>query len=70
MSEPILSRGITLWSPPRCLSTVFERSIITREDTRVFHEPFGETFYYGTEAGSTRYADQPRVIEMFSWITQ
>jgi hypothetical protein len=44
--------------------------MITRSDTRVFHEPFGETFYYGTEAGSGRYASQPRVAATYQSIAE
>jgi len=43
--------------------------MITRSDTHVFHEPFGETFYYGEESGSKRYASQPRVPATYQSIS-
>lgn len=52
-------RRIILWTAPRCVSTAFERAVLQRKDTRCFHEPFGDPYYYGPERVSTRYAEQP-----------
>lgn len=40
---------IVIWVHPRSCSTAFERSLMQRPDTLVFHEPIGDPFYYGGE---------------------
>ena len=48
---------IILWTHPRAMSTVFERSILERDDCIVFHEPFSYPYYFGPPGTriSTRY---------------
>lgn len=35
---------IILWCVPRSVSTATERAFMTRDDTRVWHEPLGDPF--------------------------
>ncbi|KAI5068115.1 hypothetical protein GOP47_0016460 [Adiantum capillus-veneris] len=47
---------IVLWCHPRSLSTAFERAFVERDDDFVcYHEPFGEPYYFGEEALSSRF---------------
>jgi hypothetical protein len=43
---------------PRSISTAFERVFVERDDFEVFHEPFGESYYYSEERLSERYYDE------------
>jgi hypothetical protein len=43
---------------PRSISTAFERVFVERDDFEVFHEPFGESYYYSEERLSDRYSDE------------
>ncbi|KAI1631826.1 P-loop containing nucleoside triphosphate hydrolase protein [Biscogniauxia mediterranea] len=57
---------------PRACSTAFERVFMTRRDTlQCAHEPFGDSFYYGPERLSERYAkdDGARESSGFSQTT-
>lgn len=50
---------LMLWCHPRSLSTAFERAFLQRPDDFVcLHEPFGDPFYFGEEALSTRFKAQ------------
>src|SRR5918997_1917728 len=51
------SRPIALWAVPRSISTAFERVFVERDDFEVFHEPFGNSYYYSEERPSGRYSD-------------
>ncbi|XP_001632044.2 branched-chain-amino-acid aminotransferase-like protein 2 [Nematostella vectensis] len=53
------SKRVLLWTAPRCVSTAFERSIMTLKSTKVLHEPFSASFYFGPERQSLRYAADP-----------
>ncbi|EGD79702.1 hypothetical protein PTSG_10687 [Salpingoeca rosetta] len=46
-------RRIILWTCPRCVSTAFERCFIGVEGVKVFHEPYGNPFYYGADRAQT-----------------
>ncbi|KAK3697915.1 hypothetical protein QZH41_003259 [Actinostola sp. cb2023] len=50
---------VLLWTAPRCVSTAFERAIMTLGNTKVFHEPYSNAFYFGPERQSLRYASTP-----------
>ena len=50
---------VILWTPQRCVSGAFERSIRTRNNCQVFHEPFCTPFYFGPERQSMRFASLP-----------
>jgi hypothetical protein len=50
-------KPIALWAVPRSLSTAFERIFVERDDFEVFHEPFGDSYYYSEERLSDRYSD-------------
>ncbi|MDQ4063209.1 MAG: sulfotransferase family protein [Actinomycetota bacterium] len=52
-----MDKPIALWSVPRSISTAFERVFVERDDFEVFHEPFGDSYYYSEERLSTRYSD-------------
>ena len=41
---------VVLWSAPRSLSTVFERSICELENVRVVHEPHHQAFWGGKQS--------------------
>ena len=49
---------ILLWTAPRCVSTAFERSIMNLKNSKTFHEPYSQAFYFGPEKQSARYAAQ------------
>jgi hypothetical protein len=51
------SRPIALWAVPRSISTAFERVFVERDDFEVFHEPFGDSYYYSEERASSRYSE-------------
>ena len=40
---------VVLWTAPRCLSSVFERSIRELKDVKVVFEPHQQAYYYGPE---------------------
>jgi Sulfotransferase domain len=42
---------------PRSISTAFERAFVERDDFEVFHEPFGDSYYYSEERLSDRYPE-------------
>ena len=43
------SLRVVLWSAPRCLSSVFERSIRELKAVKVIYEPHQQAYYYGPE---------------------
>lgn len=49
---------VLLWTAPRCVSTAFERSIMTLKNSKILHEPYSAVFYFGPEKQSPRYASQ------------
>jgi hypothetical protein len=55
-------KPVALWAVPRSISTAFERAFVERDDFEVFHEPFGDSYYYSEERLSDRYPDvKPKV---------
>ncbi|KAJ9478110.1 hypothetical protein PHBOTO_001695 [Pseudozyma hubeiensis] len=48
---------IVIWVHPRSCSTAFERSLMQRPDTVVFHEPIGDPFYLGKDRPCRRFDD-------------
>ena len=46
-----------MWAVPRSISTAFERVFVERNDFEVFHEPFGDSYYYSEERPSERYSE-------------
>ena len=48
-------KKVILWSAPRCLSTVFYRSMSTLKNTKHFQELFSGPFYFGPERRNFRY---------------
>jgi hypothetical protein len=50
-------KPVALWAVPRSISTAFERAFVERDDFEVFHEPFGDSYYYSEERLSNRYSD-------------
>ncbi|EPQ28591.1 uncharacterized protein PFL1_03894 [Pseudozyma flocculosa PF-1] len=48
---------IIVWCHPRSCSTAFERALMQRSDTHVFHEPLGDPFYYSQSRACNRYDD-------------
>jgi hypothetical protein len=50
-------KPVALWAVPRSISTAFERVFVERNDFEVFHEPFGDSYYYSEERLSDRYSD-------------
>jgi hypothetical protein len=53
----VQEKPVALWAVPRSISTVFERAFVERDDFEVFHEPFGDSYYYSEERLSDRYPD-------------
>jgi hypothetical protein len=56
-------KPIALWAVPRSISTAFERAFVERDDFEVFHEPFGDSYYYSEERLSNRYPDAEQKAE-------
>ena len=50
---------VCLWSAPRCVSTAFEFCIRQVKDSKVFHEPYYMSYYFGPERQSPRYLSHP-----------
>ncbi|KAL4401547.1 hypothetical protein ACI68E_001190 [Malassezia pachydermatis] len=48
---------IIVWCHPRSCSTAFERSFLQRKDTKVYHEPFSDPFYFGEARPCKRYSE-------------
>ena len=44
------TRKVILWSAPRCLSTVFYRSMATLKKTKFFQELFSVAYYFGPQS--------------------
>ncbi|MCP5015853.1 MAG: hypothetical protein GY938_11390 [Ketobacter sp.] len=64
-------KRIVVWSVPRSASTLLERTFLQRQDTKVFHEPYSEAFYFGLDRCSNRYAKQsPDPKISFATVTQ
>jgi hypothetical protein len=53
----VQEKPVALWAVPRSISTAFERAFVERDDFEVFHEPFGNSYYYSEERLSDRYPD-------------
>ncbi len=51
------NKPVALWAVPRSISTAFERVFVERDDFEVFHEPFGDSYYYSEDRPSDRYSD-------------
>ncbi|WFD29667.1 hypothetical protein MSPP1_000677 [Malassezia sp. CBS 17886] len=49
---------IIVWCHPRSCSTAFERAFLQRQDTKVWHEPMGDPFYFGDERACHRYSTE------------
>jgi len=52
------NKPIFLATHPRSCSTAFERVMMTREDLRCLHEPFGDAFHYGGERIGERFSGE------------
>ena len=52
-------RRVMLWTAPRCVSSAFERSIRTLNNSKVFSEPFNNPYYFGPERQTMRFASLP-----------
>src|SRR5829696_10089499 len=50
-------KPVALWAVPRSISTAFERVFVERDDFEVFHEPFGDSYYYSKDRLSDRYSN-------------
>ena len=53
----VQEKPVALWAVPRSISTAFARAFVERDDFEVFHEPFGDSYYYSEERLSDRYPD-------------
>ena len=53
----VQEKPVALWAVPRSISTAFERAFVERDDFEVFHEPFGDSYYYSEERLGDRYPD-------------
>ena len=53
------TKRVLLWTAPRCVSTAFERSIMTLRNSKILHEPYSTAYYFGPERQSTRYVATP-----------
>lgn len=50
-------KRIFLWSPPRCVSTAFEKTFSQRPDTIIVHEPFTNCYFFSRERKSSLHGD-------------
>eukprot|EP01147_Barroeca_monosierra_P002491 gene2491-5421_t len=57
-------RRIILWTCPRCVSTAFERCFIGIAGIRIFHEPYGNPFYFGDECLHSRFVPVQKAVEI------
>ncbi|PKI83221.1 hypothetical protein MVES1_003082 [Malassezia vespertilionis] len=46
---------VIVWCHPRSCSTAFERAFLQRKDTRAWHEPLGDPFYYAHDRACRRF---------------
>jgi len=51
-----MTKRVFLWSTSRCVSTAFERSVMEIKNSKVFHHPFEQAYYFGPERQSGRYS--------------
>ena len=56
-----MTRKVILWSAPRCLSTVFYRSMATLKKTKIFQELFSVAYYYGPQRTNDMWLKQTDV---------
>lgn len=54
-----MTKKVFLWTAPRCVSTAFERSIMEINHSKIFHEPYSRSYYFGPERQSRRYESSP-----------
>ncbi|XP_011405766.1 PREDICTED: uncharacterized protein LOC105313771, partial [Amphimedon queenslandica] len=47
--ESVNQYRVVLWTAPRCLSSVFERSVRELKDVKVIYEPHQQAYFYGPE---------------------
>lgn len=52
-----MSKIVFLWTGSRCLSTAFERAHYERNDCKIYHEPFGQPYYFGVDKKSNRFEE-------------
>ena len=57
------AKTILLWSPPRCVSTAFEKTFSQRSDTVVVHEPFTDCYYFSRGRKSSFYGDCEELLD-------
>ena len=57
--ETTMVRRVMLWTAPRCVSSAFERSIRTLNNSKVFNEPLSNPYYFGPERRTMRFASLP-----------
>ena len=58
------SLRVVLWSAPRSMSSVFERSIRELQDVKVIYEPHQKAYYYGPERNFKTDSDYPTPSEL------
>lgn len=58
-----LTKYIVLWSPPRCVSTAFEKTFSQRPDTEIVHEPFTGCYYHSRWRKTDRYDDCEAMLD-------
>lgn len=59
-----MQKILVLWATPRSRSTAFEWMMRQRGDFTVYHEPFGEAWYHGTDRRTPRPNDVPPKPEL------
>ena len=66
---PMASKRVILWTAPRSVSTAFERSMRTLKHCKVFHEPYGDAYYFGPEKKTDLFSDTVMNISSHSGST-
>jgi len=59
-----MSKKLILWAPPRCLSTVFYRSMTKLKRAKCFQEVFAGPYYFGPKRRSDRYERNGRISDV------
>ena len=65
-----MTKGVFLWSPPRCLSTAFECCIRQLPSIKVFHEAFASSYYLSADRKSTQFEDYPPTSRGFGLVSK
>ncbi len=61
-----ITKNVTLWAAPRCVSTAFEKTFAQRSDTEIVHEPFCDVYFFSQWRRSSRFGESPELLNYSS----